>query len=74
MQLLTEPNKHLQMVKSLIGPRTKLVSLVHVSNMLGAILPAEEVVAAAQKARACLQCLETQSASQEVQSRSPFMS
>lgn len=37
------------MVKSLIGPKTKLVSLVHVSNMLGAVLPAEEVVAAAQQ-------------------------
>lgn len=45
----------LQMVRSLIGPRTKLVSLVHVSNMLGAVLPTEEVVAAAQKARPCLQ-------------------
>lgn len=38
-----------QIVKSLIGPKTKLVSLVHVSNMLGAILPTEEVVAAAHK-------------------------
>jgi selenocysteine lyase/cysteine desulfurase len=53
--LLTESIRRVQMVKSLIGPRTKLVSLVHVSNMLGAILPAEEVVAAAQKARPCLQ-------------------
>ena len=36
-----------QEVKRLTGPRTKLVSLVHVSNTLGCILPAAEVVAAA---------------------------
>lgn len=34
----------------MIGPRTKLVSLVHVSNMLGAILPTDDIVAAAHKA------------------------
>jgi cysteine desulfurase / selenocysteine lyase len=60
--LLTTSIHQLQMVKSLIGPRTKLVSLVHVSNMLGAILPAEEVVAAAQKARPWPQRLETKPA------------
>jgi cysteine desulfurase / selenocysteine lyase len=48
---LTDCLLQLQMVKSLIGPRTKLVSLVHVSNMLGAILPADEVVSAAHKVR-----------------------
>ena len=40
-----------QAVKALIGPKTKLVSLVHVSNMLGSILPAEEVVSAAHEVK-----------------------
>jgi len=40
----------MQAVKAMIGPKTKLVSLVHVSNMLGAILPTDDIVAAAQKA------------------------
>lgn len=34
-------------LKEMISPKTKLVSLVHVSNTLGAILPVEEVIAAA---------------------------
>jgi cysteine desulfurase/selenocysteine lyase len=48
-------------VKALIGPKTKLVSLVHVSNMLGAILPTEEIVAAAHKAgaRVLLDCCQS---------------
>ena len=37
----------MQAVKAAIGPKTKLVSLVHVSNMLGAILPTEDIVRAA---------------------------
>ena len=39
----------LQHFHELITPRTKLVSLVHVSNMLGAVLDVETVVAAARK-------------------------
>lgn len=42
----------LQHFHELITPRTKLVSLVHVSNMLGAVLDVETVVAAARKVEA----------------------
>lgn len=60
-ELTSTQEVDVEMVKSLIGPRTKLVSLVHVSNMLGAILPAEEVVAAAQKvgAKVLLDCCQS---------------
>ncbi|MBD2555171.1 SufS family cysteine desulfurase [Limnothrix sp. FACHB-708] len=37
----------LEQLRSLISDRTKLVSLVHVSNTLGCVLPVAEVVAAA---------------------------
>ncbi len=37
----------LEAVTGLFGPRTKLVSLAHVSNVLGTILPVAEVIAAA---------------------------
>lgn len=43
---------YLQHFHELITPRTKLVSLVHVSNMLGAVLDVETVVAAARKVEA----------------------
>ncbi len=33
----------------MVSPRTKLVAMVHVSNMTGAILPTQQVVEAAQK-------------------------
>lgn len=39
----------LQHFTELVGPRTKLVSLVHVSNMTGAVLDVEGVVAAARR-------------------------
>lgn len=41
----------MQHFKGLLGPRTKLVSLVHVSNTLGAVLDASYVVEAAKKVR-----------------------
>ena len=34
---------------SLVTPRTKLISLAHVSNTLGCVLPVEEVVLAARR-------------------------
>jgi cysteine desulfurase / selenocysteine lyase len=40
-------------LKAMLGPRTKLVATVHVSNMLGSVLPAQEVVEAAHQVRAC---------------------
>lgn len=43
----------LQEFHNLVNPKTKLISLVHVSNALGAILSTDEVVEAAQKV--CLQ-------------------
>jgi len=39
----------LQHLHELVTPRTKLISLVHVSNMLGAVLDVEAVVEAARK-------------------------
>lgn len=39
----------LQEFHNLVNPKTKLISLVHVSNTLGTILSTEEVVEAAQK-------------------------
>lgn len=39
-------------IEDVIGPRTRLVSLVHVSNAFGGINPVEEVVAAARRAGA----------------------
>ena len=39
----------LQEFHNLVNPKTKLISLVHVSNALGTILSTEEVVEAAQK-------------------------
>ncbi len=39
-------------VKAALTPRTKLVSFAHVSNVLGTILPAKEIVALAHKAGA----------------------
>lgn len=38
-----------QHFKQLLGPRTRLVSLVHVSNMLGAVLDTAYVVEEARK-------------------------
>lgn len=35
--------------RELLGPRTKLVSLVHVSNMLGCVLDVDQVVEGARK-------------------------
>lgn len=35
--------------RELLGPRTKLVAMVHVSNMLGAVTPMQEVAEAAHK-------------------------
>lgn len=43
----------LQDVLSMIGPKTKLVSLVHVSNTLGSILPTGGIVAAAHQVINC---------------------
>lgn len=43
----------LQEVLSMIGPKTKVVSLVHVSNTLGSILPTAAIVAAAHKVSNC---------------------
>lgn len=39
----------MEMMAELITPRTKLVSVVHVSNMLGCVNPVEEIVAMAAK-------------------------
>ncbi|KAL3146011.1 hypothetical protein ABBQ38_015368 [Trebouxia sp. C0009 RCD-2024] len=46
---------------NLVNPKTKLISLVHVSNALGAILPTDEVVEAAQKvgAKVLLDCCQS---------------
>lgn len=38
-----------QAFHSMLSPKTKLVAMVHVSNMTGAILPAEQVAEAARK-------------------------
>jgi len=48
---LTEGTQELDMkhFKELLGPRTKLVSLVHVSNMLGAVLDTAYVIEEAKK-------------------------
>lgn len=52
------PQGHLDMDQAfeLIGPRTKMVSMAHVSNVLGTIMPAEEIgeLAHAQGALFCL--------------------
>ncbi len=39
----------LQAFHSMLSPRTKLVAMVHVSNMTGAVLPAQQVAEAAHK-------------------------
>ena len=41
----------MQEFHKLVNPKTKLISLVHVSNALGTILPTQEVVEAAQKVK-----------------------
>lgn len=41
----------MQEFHKLVNPKTKLISLVHVSNTLGTILPTQEVVEAAQKVK-----------------------
>eukprot|EP00879_Flechtneria_rotunda_P003225 GHRR01003448.1.p1 GENE.GHRR01003448.1~~GHRR01003448.1.p1 ORF type:complete len:289 (+),score=84.38 GHRR01003448.1:110-976(+) len=48
---LTQDMQELDMqhLRELVTPRTKLISLVHVSNMLGAVLDVEAVVDAARK-------------------------
>ena len=38
----------------MITPKTKMVALVHVSNMLGAVLPVHDVAEAAHKVRPLL--------------------
>lgn len=43
----------LQEFHNLVNPKTKLISLVHVSNALGTILSTEEVIEAAQKVLVC---------------------
>ena len=42
-----------QHYKELLSPRTRLVSLVHVSNMLGAVLDTDCVVEEAKKVGRC---------------------
>lgn len=39
----------LEEAQKLIGPRTRMVSMIHVSNALGTINPVEEIIAMAQK-------------------------
>ncbi|KAF8071197.1 NFS2 [Scenedesmus sp. PABB004] len=48
---LTQDTQELDMdhLRELVTPRTKLISLVHVSNMLGAVLDVEAVVEAARR-------------------------
>ena len=41
----------------MLSPKTKLVSLVHVSNMTGAVLPVADVVEDAHKVCNMLHCL-----------------
>lgn len=43
--------------RELLGPRTRLVSLVHVSNMLGFVLDTDYVVEAAHRVGAKVRCL-----------------
>jgi len=51
----------MQHFKELLGPRTRLVSLVHVSNMLGAVLDTDFVVEEAQRvgAKVMLDCCQS---------------
>lgn len=60
---LTPDNRELdvQHYRELVTPRTRLVSLVHVSNMLGCVLDVEPVVEAARRvgARVLLDCCQS---------------
>ena len=47
VELTASQELDIAQLKELITPRTRLVSLVHVSNALGCVLPVEQVVAAA---------------------------
>ena len=49
MLVLTSKLCALQAFHEMLSPKTKLVAMVHVSNMLGCILPAAQVAEAAHK-------------------------
>ena len=49
--LCLPPSPPVQHYKQLLSPRTRLVSLVHVSNVLGAVLDTDFVVEEARKVR-----------------------
>ncbi len=55
--MLPDGTLDLEVARSLIGERTKLVSITHASNALGTIVPVDEIVALA-KAQGALVCLD----------------
>jgi cysteine desulfurase/selenocysteine lyase len=55
--MLPDGTLDLEAARSLIGERTKLVSITHASNALGTIVPVDEIVAMA-KAQGALVCLD----------------
>lgn len=60
--MLTEDERvDMEHFQRLLTDKTKLVSLVHVSNMLGSVLPAEQVTAAARRvgAKVLLDCCQS---------------
>jgi cysteine desulfurase/selenocysteine lyase len=55
--MLPDGTLDMEAARSLIGERTKLVSITHASNALGTIVPVEEIVALA-RAQGALVCLD----------------
>jgi len=60
-ELSEEQGLDMEMMRELISPRTKLVSVVHVSNMLGCVNPVSEIVGMAREvgAKLMLDCCQS---------------